>query len=61
MKIAIHNEIESDVEAISEVTKAAFNTLTISNHTEQRRLPLALCYSMKDLALNIYRCSTFED
>jgi putative acetyltransferase len=35
MDIIIRNEIESDVEAISEITKAAFNSLAISNHTEQ--------------------------
>ena len=29
------NETESDIEAISEVTIAAFKTLPISNHTEQ--------------------------
>ena len=31
----IRNETNSDIEAISTVTMAAFNTLTISNHTEQ--------------------------
>lgn len=35
MKIVILNEIESDIKAISEITKAAFATLPISNHTEQ--------------------------
>jgi putative acetyltransferase len=35
MKIIIRDEIEPDVEAISEVTKAAFDSLAISNHTEQ--------------------------
>ena len=35
MKIVIRNEIESDIKAISEITKAAFDTLPISNHTEQ--------------------------
>ena len=35
MDIIIRNEIESDIKAISEVTKAAFDTLPISNHTEQ--------------------------
>lgn len=34
-KIAIRNEIESDANAISEVTLAAFKTMEISNHTEQ--------------------------
>jgi putative acetyltransferase len=35
MDIVIRNEIKSDIKAISEITKAAFNTLPISNHTEQ--------------------------
>jgi putative acetyltransferase len=35
MNVIIRNEIESDVEAISEITKAAFDSLAISNHTEQ--------------------------
>ena len=35
MNIIIRHEIESDVEAISEITKAAFESLAISNHTEQ--------------------------
>lgn len=35
MNIVIRNEIESDIKAISEITKAAFETLPISNHTEQ--------------------------
>ncbi len=35
MNVIIRNEKESDVEMISEVTKAAFETLAISNHTEQ--------------------------
>jgi putative acetyltransferase len=35
MNIVIRNENESDVEAISEITKAAFESLLISNHTEQ--------------------------
>ncbi|MDD5009488.1 MAG: N-acetyltransferase [Syntrophorhabdaceae bacterium] len=34
-KIIIRNEIGSDIEAISEVTKAAFKNLQISNHAEQ--------------------------
>ena len=34
-KIVIRSETESDVSAITEVTVAAFNTLEISNHTEQ--------------------------
>jgi putative acetyltransferase len=34
-KIIIRNEIEADVDAITEVTVAAFKTLEISNHTEQ--------------------------
>jgi len=35
MNIIIRNEIGSDVETISEITKAAFESLAISNHTEQ--------------------------
>ena len=35
MNIVIPNEIKSDIKAISEITKAAFNTLPICNHTEQ--------------------------
>jgi putative acetyltransferase len=35
MNIVIRNEIESDIKAISEITKAAFENLPISNHTEQ--------------------------
>ena len=34
-KIMIRNEIDADVDAITEVTVAAFKTLEISNHTEQ--------------------------
>jgi putative acetyltransferase len=34
-KIIIRNEIDADIEAITEVTVAAFKTLEISNHTEQ--------------------------
>ena len=34
-KIVIRNETSADVGAIAEVTIAAFNTLAISNHTEQ--------------------------
>jgi len=34
-KIVIRSETDADVGAISEVTIAAFNTLEISNHTEQ--------------------------
>ena len=34
-KIIIRNEIEADVDAITEVTVAAFRTLEISSHTEQ--------------------------
>lgn len=34
-KIAIRNEIESDANAITDVTLAAFKTMEISNHTEQ--------------------------
>lgn len=34
-KIVIRDEIEADVEAITEVTVAAFRTLEISQHTEQ--------------------------
>lgn len=33
-KIIIRNEIDADVDAITEVTVAAFKTLEISNHTE---------------------------
>ena len=35
MNIIIRNENESDIEAISQITKAAFETLPVSNHTEQ--------------------------
>lgn len=35
LKVAIRNETDADVSAISEVTVAAFKTLEISNHTEQ--------------------------
>ena len=35
MNIIIRNETESDIEAISEITKVAFENLPISNHTEQ--------------------------
>jgi putative acetyltransferase len=35
MKIFISKETEADIEAISEVTKAAFENLPISRHTEQ--------------------------
>ena len=35
MNIIIRNENESDIEAISEITKEAFQSLAISNHTEQ--------------------------
>ena len=35
MNIVIRNEIESDFQTISEITKAAFENLPISNHTEQ--------------------------
>lgn len=34
MDIVIRNEIRSDIKAISEITKAAFQTLAISNQTE---------------------------
>jgi len=34
-KVVIRDETPEDVDAISEVTIAAFNTLEISNHTEQ--------------------------
>lgn len=34
-KIIIRNETEADAAAITDVTIAAFNTLEISNHTEQ--------------------------
>jgi putative acetyltransferase len=33
--IVIRNEVDDDVSAITKVTVAAFNTLAISNHTEQ--------------------------
>lgn len=35
MNVVIRNEVESDIKAISEITKAAFESLPISNHTEQ--------------------------
>ena len=35
MNITIRRETESDIDAISEITKAAFESLQISNHTEQ--------------------------
>ena len=35
INVIIRKEIESDIDAISEVTKAAFETLAISGHTEQ--------------------------
>jgi len=35
MNIIIRNENESDIETISEITKEAFQSLAISNHTEQ--------------------------
>jgi putative acetyltransferase len=35
MNIIIRNETESDINAISEITKVAFETLAVSNHTEQ--------------------------
>ena len=34
-KIIIRNEVDADVDAITEVTVAAFKTLEVSNHTEQ--------------------------
>ncbi len=34
-KVAIRRETEADIDAISEVTVAAFRSLEISNHTEQ--------------------------
>jgi putative acetyltransferase len=34
-KIIIRNEIDADIDTITEVTIAAFKTLEISNHTEQ--------------------------
>jgi len=34
-EVIIRNETDEDVDAITEVTIAAFNTLEISNHTEQ--------------------------
>ncbi len=35
LKIVIRSETDADVDAITEVTVAAFKTLEISNHTEQ--------------------------
>ncbi len=35
MDIVIRNETESDIKAISKITKAAFESLAISQHTEQ--------------------------
>jgi putative acetyltransferase len=35
LKFVIRNETDADVDAITEVTVAAFKTLEISNHTEQ--------------------------
>ena len=35
MNITIRSEIESDIERIYEITRAAFTNLAISNHTEQ--------------------------
>ena len=35
MNVSIRDEIESDVDVISEITKAAFDNLAVSNHTEQ--------------------------
>ncbi len=35
LKIVIRSETDADVNAITEVTIAAFKTLEISNHTEQ--------------------------
>jgi putative acetyltransferase len=35
MNIIIRDETESDISAIAEVTKKAFETLAISNHTEE--------------------------
>jgi putative acetyltransferase len=35
MNIIIRNEIESDIKAVWEIAKAAFEELPISNHTEQ--------------------------
>jgi uncharacterized protein (DUF1330 family) len=35
MNVIIRNEDESDIKAICEITKAAFENLEISNHTEQ--------------------------
>jgi len=35
IRMIIRNETTSDIDAISEVTEAAFRTLQISNHTEQ--------------------------
>ncbi len=34
-KVVIRSETDADVDAITEVTVAAFKTLEISNHTEQ--------------------------
>ena len=35
LKVSIRNETDADVSTITEVTVAAFNTLDVSNHTEQ--------------------------
>ena len=35
MNITIRDETESDINAIAEVTKKAFETLAVSNHTEE--------------------------
>jgi putative acetyltransferase len=35
MNIAIRKETESDIDAIAKITKKAFETLAISNHTEE--------------------------
>jgi putative acetyltransferase len=35
MKVAIRSETDADVNAITDVTVAAFKTLEVSNHTEQ--------------------------
>ena len=45
-KIIIRNEIDADVDAITEVTVAAFKTLEISNNTEQYFTIFSYCYGI---------------
>lgn len=51
MKFAIRNETDADVDAIAEVTIAAFKTLEISNHTEQ--FVIAALRAAKALTLSL--------